>query len=231
MAQKPSAFPSSSLDRSPARTSWWKPRPTWVPVIIALASLFTAISAVKTQMIQNAPYLALELVSSGDTVSYHPPGSPATMDTTVTIKNSGNTPAANLVFTTAGWFTSSTEAAFQFQSGTGVKREVNMQETIPWQVSPPADSLDRDQPTNHLFSNFPLETEPKDAVDYLYVEAEYEDTYTWPFRGNHQANFCVVRFPPIATTLRNWQRAPSGDCDNALKVIAMQHKDGPLRPE
>lgn len=204
---------------------------TLIASVTAIGSLFTAYSAEKTQTIQNAPYLALGDVSTQVSTDPRPPGAPEVLYTAVTFRNNGTTQATHLSFTSIGWYASPTSETTNLPSGGFVVvRGQDIFQTIPWQRSAATATLDRDQPTLHRFEDFPLEQEPEGSVDYIYIEARFDDAFVFPFQASHLENFCIMHARPISPQVTSlpWTRVPLAKCAAEYIVLVKNHAGGPI---
>ncbi len=218
--------PSSDTPQVRKQIAW----ATWIATITAVGSLFVGYAAMKTQTVQNAPYIALEKISTAPNPYQHEEGTHADLDTQVIFKNDGATQAVNLTFTSLGWFSSSTAQTFATSRTRGLHVTEILQITSPWQVMSSSDSLDRDQPTNRFFTGFPRSDETQSATDHLYIEINYDDGFMRPFREHYIARFCIIRLPAGTDigSAYSWHRSTLEDCLPGYKQLTAG-KSGPLR--
>ena len=218
--------PSSDTPQVRKQIAW----ATWIATITAVGSLFVGYAAMKTQTVQNAPYIALEKISTAPNPYQHEEGTHADLDTQVIFKNDGATQAVNLTFTSLGWFSSSTAQTFGTSRTRGLHVTEILQITSPWQVMSSSDSLDRDQPTNRFFTGFPRSDETQSATDHLYIEINYDDGFMRPFREHYIARFCIIRLPAGTDigSAYSWHRSTLEDCLPGYKQLTAG-KSGPLR--
>ena len=210
--------------------SAWVPLLAFFSLLTAIGSLWTADSAEKTQTIQSEPYLTLEAVTTAPGKTPNAGGTPTSLDTSVTIKNSGQTNAVNLTFKSLAWYSVESTQQTSDRYGSAYHHRAETQLTSQWQVSPPTDSLDRDQPTIHFFPLVPQMNEPQGAVDYLYIQAEYDDEFPFPFRRHHITQFCIKKFPQeedLGPVHNTWNRSPLADCLPGYKDLTASIKNGP----
>lgn len=214
----------------------------WAATIAAIGSLLTAVSAERTQTIQNEPYLAVVEAITAPSKDYHPKGTPPFWDTELTFKNNGTSQATHLKFASVGWYSISSSGSSTTSSG-GSSPTMNMilsvhadtlQITSPWQTTSADNTLDRDQPTRHLFTSFPRNEEPEGAIDHLYIEVEFDDDFMPPFRRHHLEKFCEIRLPAslgMGDATIAWNRSPLGDCNEQYREIIATQKNGPIVTE
>ena len=219
-------------DKHPATNSPWTLWLTLFSLVAAMGSLWTADSAEKTQTILSEPYLSLVDVMTAPGKTSNTAETSTNLDTSVIIKNSGQTNAVNLTFTSLAWYSARTQESVTDRHGVFYHVQDDLHVTSLWQVSPATDSLDRDQPTTHFFPSVPRLNEPRDATDFLYILAEYDDEFPFPFRRHHTAQFCIEKSPQeadLGPVSRSWNRSPSADCIVDYQKLTALTKGGPIR--
>ena len=96
-------------DKHPAMNSPWILWLTLFSLVAAIGSLGTADSAEKTQTILSEPYLSLVDVMTAPGKTSNTAETSTKLNTSVIIKNSGQTNAVNLTFTSLAWYSAQTQ--------------------------------------------------------------------------------------------------------------------------